>query len=51
MTSSRTLVHAAPALMLEAVGRYAEAAKKEGRGRQDVSVVFDTIRASARAHG
>lgn len=40
-----------PALMLEAVGRYAEAAKKEGRGRQDVSVVFDTIRSSARAHG
>lgn len=27
-----------------------EAAKKEGRGQQDVSVVFDTIRSNARAH-
>jgi 3-hydroxyisobutyrate dehydrogenase-like beta-hydroxyacid dehydrogenase len=39
-----------PAFLLEGVGKYTEAAKKEGRGRQDVSVVFDMIRSNARAH-
>jgi 3-hydroxyisobutyrate dehydrogenase-like beta-hydroxyacid dehydrogenase len=38
------------AFLLKGVGKYAEAAKKEGRGQQDVSVVFDTIRSNARAH-
>jgi 3-hydroxyisobutyrate dehydrogenase-like beta-hydroxyacid dehydrogenase len=37
--------------LLEGVGKYAEAAKKQGRGRQDVSVVFDTIRSNGRASG